>query len=86
MRVRKPKKESSVSESRLTDDGYNDGKAGRQPLDRQLFESPVDYQVYKQAYDKGVAENRQIPKRKSYPSSPASGIWVFILAVSSVVV
>lgn len=47
MKVRKP------SNARLFDDGYDDAKAGKPPIDRRVFESPIDYQIYMNGYEKG---------------------------------
>lgn len=65
-----------VSRSRLRDDGYNDGKSGRVPLDRQLFESPVDYQIYIDGYNQAKSETEKKAKPSLFPDIWPSGICV----------
>lgn len=59
--------------SRVYEDGYNDGKAGRQPLGRQLFEKEADYKTYVRGYNRGVDEGRPLPKHSTRPYPGVSG-------------
>jgi hypothetical protein len=66
MKVRKP------SQSRLKDDGYEAGRAGRPALGRESFETAVDYHIYMDGYNKGASD-----RRPSAASSSIGGVAVF---------